>query len=81
MKDATMAHDVHTEWEARADQLLHQLTGVADALDNLWRLAYTIRCAEMEIPLGEASQSLYRALVALAPLCSCDAELKGEGHE
>jgi hypothetical protein len=81
MKDATMPHGVDTELAAGADQLLHRLTALADAMDNLSHLAYAIRCAEIEIPLGEASQSLYRALVALAPLCSCDAEPKGERHE
>jgi hypothetical protein len=76
-----MSQGVHAAWEARVGQLLSQLWEVADELEDLGRFSYLAGLGDTEMPLREVSQSLYRALVALAPLCSWDTKPKGGPNE
>jgi hypothetical protein len=61
-----MAEVVDADLQERTAAVIGQLRKVADMIDDLWRDTLEAGVSDTEIPLGEASQAVQRALVALS---------------
>jgi hypothetical protein len=61
-----MAHVVDDGIEERTSFVIAELRKVAVTIDQLWRDALDAGFSESEIPLREASQAVYRAVITLS---------------
>jgi hypothetical protein len=61
-----MAYVIDDGPEERTACVIGALRTVATMIDELWRDALEAGPSDTEIPLGEASQAVHRALVALS---------------
>ena len=61
-----MAHVVDDGIEERTSFVIAELRKVAVTIDQLWRDALDAGLSESEIPLREASQAVYRAVITLS---------------
>jgi hypothetical protein len=61
-----MAHVVDDRIEERTSCVIAELRKVAVTIDQLWRDALDAGLSDTEIPLREASQAVYRAVITLS---------------
>jgi hypothetical protein len=61
-----MSHVVDDGIEERTSFVIAELRKVAVTIDQLWRDALDAGLSESEIPLREASQAVYRAVITLS---------------
>ncbi len=66
LKGGAMAYVVDDGPEERTGYVIAQLGRVVAMIDALWRDALVAGRSDSEIPLGEASQAVHRALIALS---------------
>jgi hypothetical protein len=71
-----MAHVVDDGIEERTSFVIAELRKVAVTIDQLWRDALDAGISDSEIPLREASQAVYRAVITL----SSDSTAGGTAH-